>query len=43
MSTRAREMHLCLSRDGQPEEALANSTQMERDWEKGRVQGSVVT
>jgi hypothetical protein len=43
MSTRARGMYLCLTFDGQSEEALANSTQMERDWEKGLVQGSVVT
>ena len=37
MSTRARGMHLCLPFDGQPKEALANSTQVNRDWEKGRI------
>jgi hypothetical protein len=36
-------MHLCLPLDGQSEEALADSTQVDRDWEKGRVQGSGVT
>ena len=43
MSTRARGMHLCLPLDGQPEEALANSTQVDRDREKGRIQGSGIT
>lgn len=36
-------MYLCLTLDGQSEEALANSTQVNRDWEEGRVQGSSVT
>ena len=43
MSTRARGMHLYLPFDGQPEEALANSTQVDRDREKGRIQGSGIT
>jgi hypothetical protein len=36
-------MHLCLPFDRQPEEALANSTQVDRDWEKGRIQSSGIT
>jgi hypothetical protein len=43
MLTRARGMHLCLPFDGQSEEALANSTQVDRDQEKGQVQGSSIT
>jgi hypothetical protein len=36
-------MHLCLPLDAQSEEALADSTQVDCDWEKGRVQSSGVT
>jgi hypothetical protein len=43
MSTRAWEMFLCLPFDGQSEEALASSTQLDRDWEMGRFEGSGVT
>jgi hypothetical protein len=43
MSTGAGEMHLRLSFDGQSEEALASSTRVDCDWEKGRVQDSGVT
>jgi len=43
MSTGAGEMHLRLPFDGQSEEALASSTQLDRDREKGRFQGSGVT
>jgi hypothetical protein len=35
MPTGSGEMHLCLPLDGQSEEALASSTQVDRDWEKG--------
>jgi hypothetical protein len=36
-------MHLCLPLDAQSKEALADSTQMDCDWEKEWVQGSGVT
>ena len=36
-------MHLYLPLDAQSEEALADSTQVDCDWEKGQVQGSGVT
>jgi hypothetical protein len=35
MSTGSGEMHLCLPLDRQSEEALASSTQVDRDWEEG--------
>ena len=33
MPTGSGEMYLCLPLDGQSEEALASSTQVDRDWE----------
>jgi hypothetical protein len=36
-------MHLCLPLDAQSKEALADSTQVDCDWEKEWVQGSGVT
>jgi hypothetical protein len=36
-------MFLCLLFDGQSEEALASSTQLHRDWEMERFEGSGVT